>query len=297
MRSKSVDGYLQTKDPYEDCIMSAKTFPPDSNHLSTIELPRANANEKEKERQYDEECRANDETDEATVLISQSYSDLSTRTVESWQQIGLGNHAATISDADNPLLFLHLYEKDWASALKRISEHPDEASVWIWRKARGYLLWRLLPLHASILLGAPSFLVLEILNAFPNAARKRDMNGSLPVHLAASRIDSHPDGERILNHLLRAFPDSAGIEDGNGRTAIEIAKVKGVSIDPCLSIEPEEDFMLGSQQAKTPRKTGGDIFTIQSGYATFESEKNQFYSIEDDLNCLKSGYIRITFKD
>ena len=28
--------------------------------------------------------------------------------------------------------------------------------------------------------------------------------------------------------------DSVGIEDGNGRTAIEIAKVKGVSIDPCL---------------------------------------------------------------
>jgi len=253
--------------------------------------------------------------DEATAAISNSCSDLTQDTLESWQQIGLSGHLS-VGEADNPLLFLSLLQKDWTRALSRISENPVEASVWIWQKARGYLIWRLLPLHAAIIIGAPSYLVLEILFAYPNAARERDMSGSLPIHLAASRIQSHPDGERILNHLIRAFPDSRGIEDGKGSTVIETARLHGVSIDSCSTLEPEEDFMLGvcEKKTKAPMKLSENgiksilksesrvegKFMMESGNTKELSETNHLDNdtlhIEDDLESFKSGYIRITYE-
>ena len=158
-----------------------------------------------------------------------------------------------------------------------------------------------MPIHAAIVMDAPSYLVLEILGAYPNAARQRDMNGSLPIHLAASRINSHADGERIMNHLMRAFPDSIGIEDAKGRTTIEIVKSHGRSIDTSesFSIEPEDDFMLGynksneslqsSESATESEEPSVGAFSMVSGYTTFNSnEQSVPSSIEDDLEHFKS---------
>ena len=228
-----------------------------------------------------------------------------------WQQMSLTDHS-TLDNIDCPTpIFLYLHQGDWAEALNRINQFPDEASIYIWKKLRGYLLWRLLPLHASIVLSAPSYLVLEIMNAYPLACRTRDMNGDLPIHLAASTIDSHPQGERIFNHLMRAFPDSIGIEDGNGRTSIEIAKLNGKTIDTeDFLIEPEEDFLFGQAQESrdeadnvdSAAKKGGDKddYVIETGYTTFDDSEVIQQNVARGWcspSSLKSGFFRVRFKD
>jgi hypothetical protein len=209
-----------------------------------------------------------------------------------------------IDDDDSPsILFLYLHAQDWASALVRLAAFPMEASLWIWRKARGFLLWRLLPLHVALVLGAPSYIVLELLGAYPNAARERDMTGSLPVHLAAARIGARADGERIFNHLVRAFPDSVGIADGKGRTVAQVAQAQDVSVDvpeDAFSLEPEDDFMLGysrlPEREKKNAVSSGGAFAVESGYTSFDANAEQLVlgSIEENCEGFKSGYIRIT---
>lgn len=125
-------------------------------------------------------------------------------------------------------LFKTLQSRDWGAALDCLHKNPTEAKIWIYRETdfpECQLLWQLLPLHAAIALGAPAYLILELLQAYPGGAKKWDSKRSLPIHLAASRVDKDDESERILYHLLKAFPESAGIENGKGRTPIELAYV------------------------------------------------------------------------
>ncbi|KAL7462176.1 hypothetical protein ACHAXS_002562 [Conticribra weissflogii] len=136
--------------------------------------------------------------------------------------------------ADDPTeLFVHLQGKCWADALNRLYQQPEETRVWIFREdpsnelrkklnKKRVLIWKLLPLHASIVLGAPPFLIIEILKVFPEAARKKDQRGSLPIHLAASRVDIDFDSERVVNCLKEVYYESTGIEDSSGHTPLEL---------------------------------------------------------------------------
>ncbi|KAL7545389.1 hypothetical protein ACHAWF_008730 [Thalassiosira exigua] len=231
---------------------------------------------------------------------SQSFGESRESVSQNWQRLSITDHlshANALEDTDSPTnLFLNLHQRDWVAALGRVSEHPIEASIWIRRKKNGYILWKLLPLHAAIMLGAPSYLVLEILHAFPNAARARDMSGALPVHLAAARIDSHPEGGRITRHLIRAFPDSIGLKDSSGCTARDILKLHGREVDFVPTVE--EDFMLGhipkQRHALTKSENGTEAeqkcsskrgsvtikeatcanegaYSLESGYTTYAS--------------------------
>ena len=125
-------------------------------------------------------------------------------------------------------LFKTLQSKDWGAALDCLHKNPGEAKIWIYRESefpQCQIMWQLLPLHAAIALGAPAYLILELLQAYPDGAKKWDSKRSLPIHLAASRVDMDDESERILYQLLKAFPESAGIENGKGRTPIELAYV------------------------------------------------------------------------
>ena len=122
---------------------------------------------------------------------------------------------------DNPTdLFKALQMRDWGAALDCLHKNPIEAKTWIYRETdfpENEMRWKMLPLHTGIVLGAPAYLIIELLQVYPDAAKQWDLHRSLPIHLAASRIDIDDDGERILYHLLKAFPESAGVENGKGR--------------------------------------------------------------------------------
>ena len=72
-----------------------------------------------------------------------------------------------------------------------------------------------LPLHMACF-GKAAIKVMEtILKAYPDAARQRNHNGFLPIHIAAHWGVSHAD---ITPLILRAYPDgAAGRNHGNRR--------------------------------------------------------------------------------
>ena len=82
-----------------------------------------------------------------------------------------------------------------------------------------------LPLHAAIVLGAPTEIIQDIIRAYPNAAKKTDERGSLPVHLATSRLDVDPEGDKVVLQLFGAYPESMERMDRKGRTPLELAKL------------------------------------------------------------------------
>jgi len=157
---------------------------------------------------------------------------------------------------ENPTrLFMYLQQRAWGLALPQLQSYPDEAKVWVYRKAKPEkapnvkeadskalvvqhnslvvhdgneqpkFRWKLLPLHAAIVLGAPTEIIQDIVRAYPNAAKKTDERGSLPVHLAASRLDVDPEGEKVVLQLFGAYPDSIEMQDRKGRTPPELAKL------------------------------------------------------------------------
>jgi DNA-directed RNA polymerase subunit RPC12/RpoP len=203
-------------------------------------------------------------------------------------------------DVNPTKLFMYLQQRAWGLALQQLQKNPEEAKVWVYRKQTpkaaenvkdGYksealvlasqdlvvhdgntenkLRWKLLPLHASIVLGAPVDIIVEIIRVYPAAARKPDERGSLPVHLAASRLDVDPDGEKVVLHLFGAYPDSIQAQDRKGRTPPELAKLA-----------------RGRKDAENERRLNAEFPGIEKTASEFKHD----VTVEDDDDCsVKSG--------
>jgi len=160
-------------------------------------------------------------------------------------------------DVNPTKLFMYLQQRAWAKALHHLQSNQNESSMWVYRKVKTptpstdddanvvnsstalvvvpqeeedavvtpKYRWRLLPLHAAIVLGAPTEIIQAIISSYPNAARETDERGSLPVHLAASRLDVDPEGEKVVLQLFGVYPDSIDVQDRKGRTPPELAKL------------------------------------------------------------------------
>ena len=180
--------------------------------------------------------------------------DISTNTADGVDE---GPEEERDYDEDPTQLFMNLQQRNWGLSLARLQTHPAEARIWVYRKARPEkapdipdaskhpaalvvqhtslvahneteppkFRWKLLPLHAAIVLGAPTEIIQDMIRAYPRAARKTDERGSLPVHLAASRLDVDPEGEKVVLQLFGAYPDSIEVPDRKGRTPPELAKL------------------------------------------------------------------------
>ena len=127
----------------------------------------------------------------------------------------------------NQITTLHhnLSTSNWSTALKTLRTNPQSASLWIINRHG-----RMLPLHAALLYGAPSHVVMEVLNAHPDAAKEKDLQGRLPIHIAASMaaiisLDDDNGEQRVLNELVRVYPESMWIPDEGGRTAMELVEI------------------------------------------------------------------------
>ena len=70
--------------------------------------------------------------------------------------------------------------KDWDGVAARAASHPDEASTWVSRRevdGTGRLRWRLLPLHAAVIFGAPDAALVALLTAYAAGAACPDDQG------------------------------------------------------------------------------------------------------------------------
>eukprot|EP00804_Cyclotella_cryptica_P031036 CCRYP_013609-RA/>CCRYP_013609-RA protein AED:0.32 eAED:0.38 QI:0/0/0/1/1/1/2/0/1158 len=219
---------------------------------------------------------------------------------------------------ENPTkLFMYLQQRAWGLAMERLKKNPEEAKVWVYRKQApkpaenvkdGYksqaltvqsqalvpheggdssnkLRWKLLPLHASIVLGAPPEIIMDIIKVYPSAARKPDERGSLPVHLAASRLDVDPEGEKVVLHLFGAYPDSIQMQDRKGRTPQELAKLAR------MRKEAEEQRRLNASQ-----EVPGIEKTASSFRHDIEDEEIATTAGEDDDDCSVKSGISARFK-
>ena len=180
-------------------------------------------------------------------------------------------------DVNPTRLFMYIQQRAWGLAMTQLQRNPDEAKVWVYRKytpgpapdvkdgkdKEGAIVvqhdslvvhdgretpkfrWKLLPLHAAIVLGAPTEIIQDVIRAHPKAAKKMDERGSLPVHLAASRLDVDPEGEKVVLQLFGAYPDSIEVEDRKGRTPPELAKLararKEIEEQRKLKLQDNED--------------------------------------------------------
>lgn len=122
------------------------------------------------------------------------------------------------------ILFGYLQQRKWAEAFKRVRYHPEEAKMWVNSGLCPSLptKWKVLPLHAAIILGAPVGFICELLDSYPNAVTEKDLKGSLPIHLSALALSTYHSSEQVFVILLSAYGESRYAKDGDGRTPTDL---------------------------------------------------------------------------
>jgi hypothetical protein len=128
-----------------------------------------------------------------------------------------------ITDASKPTrLFLFIEQRDWNEALVCLRKSPHQVTVWVRQQSSAKVtIWNMLPLHAAVAFGAPLRLIEKLVTVHPNALRKPDHDGKLPLHYAA--IFSNRNRKGVMSYMLKHYPESIWIKDACGRTAIEFS--------------------------------------------------------------------------
>lgn len=126
---------------------------------------------------------------------------------------------------DGGLEELVLDLKDSCLALDLALDHPDPAVTQLILNRFIESAWSLditdrWPLETAIERGCSGEVIQALLHANPGAARTRkEATGMLPIHKALE-LRLHPEG---VMHLLRSYPDSAGIEGTKQRLTLHYA--------------------------------------------------------------------------
>ncbi|KAI2508975.1 hypothetical protein MHU86_5470 [Fragilaria crotonensis] len=176
------------------------------------------------------------------------------------KSFGNPGHGYTLEcdyDANPSFLYQALEAKQWDYAIKFFSK-PDgalQAATWVTRKEKnGKLRWRLLPIHAAIIFGAPVKVIELLLQEYPPGAQQKDDQGMLPLHLAF-RNDSSWD---VLEELLTAFPQGINVKDRKGRLPIGCAS--GTTSKRASVLELYSQIAISSerQNAVTESRTALD---------------------------------------
>lgn len=122
-------------------------------------------------------------------------------------------------DDDPSPLYKAVEAKQWDRVIQLCEERPILASTWVLRKEHdGRLRWRLLPLHAAIIFGAPFSVVEALLSSFPQSAMCKDDQGMLPLHLA---LRNTPIQFNTVEELLTVHPAAVYVPDRKQRTPLE----------------------------------------------------------------------------
>jgi hypothetical protein len=121
------------------------------------------------------------------------------------------NNKVNDRNSDCKALFNLMISNDWFAALTSIEVDPDAAFVWC--KTVDFES-HFLPIHAGVILKAPSLFVSHLLSVHPKSALSRNKHGFIPFHLAVL----HGSMQRVFFDLLNACPESIDVPDNNGRT-------------------------------------------------------------------------------
>jgi hypothetical protein len=166
-------------------------------------------------------------------------------------------------DMNPTVLYQAIEAKQWEYAVSLFKPRPSsskavscaaESATWVVRKeTNGKLRWRLLPLHAGVIFGAPLALI-ELLRAeYPAASQCKDDQGMLPLHLAFRNESSF----EIIEELLTAHPQAIFVKDRKGRTPLNCGTM---SISSSNSVSSNPQY---GDQSRTFKSVVGvlDLFT------------------------------------
>ncbi|KAL7498366.1 hypothetical protein ACHAWT_009414 [Skeletonema menzelii] len=171
-------------------------------------------------------------------------------------------------------LYVAVHTKNWAMALQRAGAYPREACIWVMRLeepdakptspcakpipmlGKRPVRWRMLPLHAAILFGAPIQVIKAIIKANPNACDSPDDQGMNPLHLAF-RAGSTED---VVVAILETCPEAIDALDYKGRLPSMLAPKRTMSYADTIA----EAFIRGpSHYYWSARVSSADRTRIQ----------------------------------
>jgi hypothetical protein len=135
------------------------------------------------------------------------------------------------------------------------NEEADASSTWVVRKeCNGKLRWRLLPLHAALIFGAPLKLIELLLADYPLAAQCKDDRGMLPLHLAFRKEASWD----VIDELLTMYPLAVFVSDRKGRTPLKCGVSKTLPIQP----QPQQN---NYNNHNTIKSVGSSVSALSNG--------------------------------
>ena len=119
--------------------------------------------------------------------------------------------------------------KMWCETIKRCEEYSEEASVWLSCQEGNNVkqnknesnVWRILPIHAAIVMHAPPEVVQALLLVHPMGAGASDDRLMLPLHMAF-RLGSDLNTAYLIKNV---YPEALYEENIKGQTPLDILKV------------------------------------------------------------------------
>ena len=152
---------------------------------------------------------------------------------------------STPTSASNSMLSELIDERSWDEVLLRLKTNPDEASKMIMRGGYG----KSLPLHEACKLQPPTGVVKALIDAYKQAASTEGLWAFLPLHFA---VRSNSVEASVT--LLEAYPDAARKKESKGKLPLHLACQWGASpdvVDRLLMSYPESIYD-GDDDGKLP---------------------------------------------
>jgi len=114
----------------------------------------------------------------------------------------------------------HIENRRWREAAERCRSEPLETKIWVYRmdKRKKKVMWRMLPIHTAILYRAPTYVILDLIEANPEGPMQSDDRKMLPIHMACRVICK----EDVLRVLLKHKLETVIAKDDKGRTPKDI---------------------------------------------------------------------------
>lgn len=125
-----------------------------------------------------------------------------------------------LSSGDNS--FYEMIKKaEWENVLAHLERFPDSCHKWFIKlNGEDKILWRVLPLHAAVIYGAPESVVRELLLVYRDGAKCQDDAGLLPLHFALNVGSS----VGVVTLLILAFRESVFVRDNKGMLPMDIVR-------------------------------------------------------------------------
>lgn len=131
--------------------------------------------------------------------------------------------------------------EQWNRAARMILSRPSRARVWSKHDGflDGILTATVLPLHEALVLGAPHFLIVLLVEAYPEGLKQCESSyHRLPLHCACRK----PSHFATIEYLVQQYPDACRVPDALGRIPLHYALTNGADmevLDFLIRIHPQ----------------------------------------------------------